>query len=98
MNVSFRQYRFFGGNMVTDKAHRGHIFSGFTTQIKFSNLRIAFRIFALEVILCIIVSTRCYTKIDRVLRQTQAHLQHNVHQGQQNGGQDALNMAQSRTN
>jgi len=64
--------------------------------ISIYNLRIAYSIFAIEVNLCIIVSTYCYTKIYRVLRQNQAHLQHNVHQGQQKGGQNALNIARYR--
>ncbi|XP_068747091.1 adenosine receptor A3-like [Montipora capricornis] len=59
-------------------------------------LTIGYSIFAIEVILCIIVSTCCYTKIYQVLRQNQVHLQDNVHQGQQNGEQIALNVARYR--
>ena len=60
------------------------------------NLRIAYSTSAIEVILCIMVSACCYTKIYRVLRQNQAHLPHNVHQGQQKGGQNALNIVRYR--
>jgi len=34
--------------------------------------------------------------IYRVLRQNQAHLQHNAHQGQQNGGQNDLEIERYR--
>lgn len=64
--------------------------------ISIYNLRIAYSIFAIEVNLCIIVSTYCYTKIYRVLRQNQAHLQHNIHQGRQKGGQNVMNIARYR--
>ena len=67
-----------------------------TAIISLYNLRIASNIFATEVILCIIASTCCYTKIYRVLRQNRAQVQHHVHQGQQNGGQNAVNMVRYR--
>ena len=56
MSVPFRQYLFFGGNIVMGKAHRGHLFSGIKTEINLiNNLHIAYRIFAIEVILCIML-------------------------------------------
>ena len=60
------------------------------------NHRTAFSIFAIEVILCLIVSNCCYTKIYRALHQNRSQIQHHVHQGQQNQGQNALNMARYR--
>lgn len=57
------------------------------------NLRIAYSIFSTEVILCIIASIFCYTKIYCILRQNRAQVQPyvhqvqpHVHQGQQNQG------------
>ena len=66
--------------------------------ISIYNFRIAYSIFATEVILCIIASTCCYTKIYRILRQNRAQVQHHVHQGQLcwNGEQNAMNMARYR--
>ena len=53
-------------------------------------------IFATEVILCIIASSSCYTKIYRILRHHQAQVQQHVHQGQQNGGETPVNIARYR--
>ena len=53
-------------------------------------------IFAIEVILCIIASSSCYTKIYRILRHHQAQVQQHVHQGQQNGGETPVNIARYR--
>lgn len=60
------------------------------------NLRIAYSIFATEVILCIIASIFCYTKIYCVLRQNRDQVQPHVHQGQQNQGQNAMRIARYR--
>ncbi|XP_068678525.1 adenosine receptor A3-like [Montipora foliosa] len=72
------------------------LYSTKNAVISIYHLSIGYSIFAIEVILYIIVSTCCYTKIYQVLRQNQAHLQDNVHQGQQNGEQIALNVARYR--
>jgi len=47
-------------------------------------------------ILCIIVSPCCYMKIYRTLYHHQAQIQHQVHQGQPNGGEIPLNTARYR--
>ena len=60
------------------------------------NLRIAYSIFSTEVILCIIASIFCYTKIYCILRQNRAQVQPHVHQGQQNQGQNAMKIARYR--
>ncbi|XP_068748247.1 adenosine receptor A3-like [Montipora capricornis] len=72
------------------------LYSTKNAVISIYHLPIGYSIFAIEVILCIIVSTCCYTKIYQVLRQNQVHLQDNVHQGQQNGEQIALSVARYR--
>ena len=48
-----------------------------------------------EVLLCVIISTCCYSKIYFILRQHQAqvHVQDRVHQGQLNGGGIGINLA-----
>ena len=60
------------------------------------NHRTAYSIFAIEVVLCLIASNCCYTKIYRVLHQNRSQVQHHVQQGQQNQGQNALNIARYR--
>ena len=71
----------------------GWLYSSKSAIMVLYNLRISYSIFAIEVILCIIASNCCYTKIYRALGQNRAQVQHHVLQAQQNQGQNALNMA-----
>ena len=71
----------------------GWLYSNKSAIMVLYNLRISYSIFAIEVILCIIASNCCYTKIYRALGQNRAQVQHHVLQAQQNQGQNALNMA-----
>ena len=74
----------------------GWLYNIKSATMVFYNQHTAFSIFAVEVILCLIASNCCYTKIYRVLHQNRSQVQHHVHQGQQNQGQNALNMARYR--
>lgn len=65
--------------------------------IVFYNNRIAPTIVFLEVILCTVISTFCYTRIYLRLRHHQAQVQDHGHQGREpNGGGTTLNMARYR--
>ena len=59
----------------------------------FFNANIYVQLNSIGVILCVIISTCCYSKIYLRLRQHQAQVQDHVHQGQLNGGGIGINVA-----
>ena len=59
----------------------------------FFNANIYVQLNIIEVILCVIISTCCYSKIYLRLHQHQAQVQDPVHQGQLNGGGIGINVA-----
>ena len=59
----------------------------------FFNAEIFFWLASIEIMLCIIISTCCYSKIYLLLRQHQAQVQDHVHQGQLNGEGIGINLA-----
>jgi len=63
------------------------------STILYLNEDIVLNVICIEGILCIIISTCCYSKIYFILRQHQAQVQDNVHQGQLNGGWTGINIA-----
>ena len=60
----------------------------------FFNADIFFSLISIDLILWVIISTCCYSKIYLRLRQHQAHVQDHVHQGQLNGGGIGINVGQ----
>ncbi|XP_078361684.1 trace amine-associated receptor 9-like [Oculina patagonica] len=64
--------------------------------IVFFNFLIASSIACIIVLLCIVTSSFCYTKIYLTLRHHQTQVQDHVQQRQQNGGGIALNIARYR--
>ncbi|XP_078361682.1 trace amine-associated receptor 9-like [Oculina patagonica] len=72
------------------------LFSASVAMIVFYNFLIASSIACIIVLLCIVTSTFCYTKIYLTLRHHQTQVQDHVQQGQQNGGGIALNIARYR--
>ena len=69
------------------------VFSTFNAMVIFYSFRIATGIACAMLLLCIAISTFCYTKIYRTLRLHQTRVQDQVHQGQPNGGGIPLNKA-----
>ena len=69
------------------------VFSTFIAMVVFYSYRIATCITCAVLLLCIAISTFCYTKIYRTLRLQQTQVQDQVHQGQPNGGGIPLNKA-----
>ena len=63
------------------------------STILYLNEDIVLNVICIEGILCIIISTCCYSKIYFILRQHQAQVQDNFHQGQLNGGWTGVDMA-----
>ena len=59
----------------------------------FFNADIFVRLMSIKVMLCVIISTCCYSKIYLRLRQHQTQVQDHVHQGQLNGGGIGINLA-----
>ena len=59
----------------------------------FFNHDIFVKLIGIELMLCVIISTCCYSKIYLRLRQHQAQVQDHVHQGQLNGGGIGINIA-----
>ena len=59
----------------------------------FFNPKIYVKLVTVELMLCVIISTCCYSKIYLRLRQHQAQVQDHVHQGQLNGGGIGINIA-----
>ena len=59
----------------------------------FFNTNIYVKLVSIGVMLCVIISTCCYSKIYLLLRQHQAQVQDHVHQGQLNGGGIGINVA-----
>ena len=72
------------------------LFSLGVAMIFFFNFRITIAIICIIMLLCIVTSILCYTKIYLTLRQHQAQVQGNVHQGQPNGGRISLNIERYR--
>ncbi|XP_022789605.1 melanocyte-stimulating hormone receptor-like [Stylophora pistillata] len=60
------------------------------------NLHIAISIASAVLLLCLMISSFCYTKIYRTLRLSQAQVQDQAYQGQQNGEGIQLNKARYR--
>ena len=69
------------------------LFSTFIAMVIFYSFRIATGIACAVLLLCIAISTFCYTNIYRTLRLQQKQVQDQVHQGQPNGGGIPLNKA-----
>jgi len=67
---------------------------GFATMV-FWNKNITLYYISIVVLLCIMVSSCCYVKIDQKLLRHQVQIQEHVHQGQQNG-HAPLNMVRYR--
>ena len=63
------------------------------STILYLNEDIVLNVICIEGILCIIISTCCYSKIYFILRQHQAQVQDNVHQEQLNEGWTGINTA-----
>ena len=61
-------------------------------MIFFFNFRIAISMICIVMLFCIVTPTLCYTKIYLRLRNQQAQVQDNVHQGQVNEGGISLNI------
>lgn len=61
--------------------------------VAFNSLSIAFRFVCALLLLCVAISSFCYTKIYRTLRLSHAQGQHKDEQGQQNGERVQLNKA-----
>ena len=59
----------------------------------FFNADIFVKLMSIKVMLCVIISTCCYSKIYLRLRQHQTQVQDHVHQGQLNGGGIGINVA-----
>ena len=59
----------------------------------FFNANIYFKLISTGLMLCVIISTCCYSKIYFLLRQHQAQVQEHVHQGPLNGGGIGINLA-----
>ena len=59
----------------------------------FFNANIYLKLVSIGVMLCVFISTCCYSKIYLRLRQHQAQVQDHVHQGQLNGGGIGINLA-----
>ena len=59
----------------------------------FFDTNIYVKLLSIEVMLCVIISTCCYSKIYLRLRQHQAQVQDHVHEGQLNGGGIGINVA-----
>ena len=72
------------------------LFSTFFVGIVFYNFRIATGIACTVLLLCVVSTTVCYTKIYLKLHHHQAQVQDHVHQGQPNGEGTALNIARYR--
>ena len=68
------------------------LFSITVAMIFFFNFHITIFIISIAMLLCIVTSTLCYTKIYLTLRNHQAQVQDNVKQGQTNGGGISLNI------
>lgn len=64
--------------------------------IVFYNVRTAPTIVFIEVILCTVISTICYTKIYLTLRHHRVQVQDHCHQREANGGGTTLNMTRYR--
>ena len=63
------------------------------STILYLNADIFVNTICVEGILCVIISTCCYSKIYFTLRQHQYQVQDHVHQGQLNGGGTGINLA-----
>ena len=73
------------------------LFSTAIAMMIFYNFRIAIGVMCIVLLLCIVASTLCYTKIYLKLRHHQAQVQaQHLHQGQPNGGGIPLNIARYR--
>ena len=59
----------------------------------FLNVLVGDYVICTVILLCLITSTFCYTKICVTLRQHQAQLQGHIDQGRPNGGRCSLNIA-----
>ena len=72
------------------------LFSVVKSTISFYNLRLWTIIASITMLLCLITSSLCYTKIYYTLRYHQTQVQDDAHQGQPNGGEIPLNIVRYR--
>ena len=72
------------------------IFSGAIAMTFFYDLRFCIGTISIVLLLCLLTSSICYTKIYLTLRHHQTQVQDHVHQGQPDGGEIPLNITRYR--